>query len=53
LAFGAFVAVDAQLGGVGEVGAELDEERAEILIEAIEVGFFREVRGSWWCGVEL
>lgn len=33
LAFGPLVAVDAQLGGVGEVGAELDEERAEILID--------------------
>jgi hypothetical protein len=31
------VAVDAQLGVVGEVGAELDEERAEIVVEAVEV----------------
>ena len=30
LAFGSLVAVDAQLGGVGEVGAELEEERAEV-----------------------
>jgi len=37
LAFGPFVAVDAQLGGVGEVGGKLDEEQAEILIEAIKV----------------
>ena len=31
------VAVDAQLGVVGEVGAELEEERAEVLVEAVEV----------------
>jgi hypothetical protein len=31
------VAVDAQLGAVGEVAAELDEERAEVLIHAVEV----------------
>ena len=31
------VAVDAQLGAVGEVAAELDEERAEVLIDAVEV----------------
>jgi hypothetical protein len=34
LAFGPLVAIEAQLGGVGEVGAELEEERAEILVEA-------------------
>jgi hypothetical protein len=31
------VAVDAQLGVVGEVRAELDEERAEVVVEAVEV----------------
>jgi hypothetical protein len=30
------VAVDAQLGVVGEIGAELDEERAEVVIDALE-----------------
>ena len=29
-----FVAVDAQLGVVGKVGAELEEERAEIFVDA-------------------
>ena len=37
LAFGPLVAVDAQLGVVREVGAELQEERAEIGVDAIEV----------------
>src|SRR5215218_3035603 len=37
LAFGPLVAVDAQLGGVGEVGAELEEERAEVGVHAVEV----------------
>ena len=37
LAFGPLVAVDAQLGGVGEVGAELEEERAEVAVHAVEV----------------
>ena len=37
LAFGPLVAVDAQLGVVGEVGAELEEERAEVVVEAVEV----------------
>src|SRR3954465_13034385 len=34
---GPLVAVDAQLGGVGEVGAELEEERAEVGVHAVEV----------------
>jgi hypothetical protein len=29
--------IDAKLGVVGEVGAELEEERTEVLIDAIEV----------------
>ena len=35
--FGVLVAVDAQPGGVGEVGAELEEERSKIIIDAVEV----------------
>jgi hypothetical protein len=31
------IGIKAQLGGIGEVAAELDEERAEILIHAIEI----------------
>ena len=31
------VAVDAQLGVVGEVGAELEEERAEVVVHTVEV----------------
>src|SRR5215472_14778259 len=34
---GVLVAVDAQPGRVGEIGAELDEERAEVVIDAVEV----------------
>lgn len=37
LALGVLVAVDAQLGVVGEVRAELQEERAEVLVDAVEV----------------
>src|ERR1700680_2324077 len=37
LAFGPVVAVDAQLGVEGEVAAELEEERAEVSINAVEV----------------
>ena len=37
LALGPVVPVEAQLGVVGEVGAELDEERAEVGVEAVEV----------------
>ena len=37
LAFGPLVAVEAQLGVVREIGAELEEERPEIVVEAIEV----------------
>ena len=37
LAFGPLVAVEAQLGVVGEVGAELQEERAEVGVHAVEV----------------
>jgi hypothetical protein len=31
------VAVEVELGGVGEVAAELEEERAEIGVDAVEV----------------
>ena len=37
LAFGPLVTVDAQLGVEREVAAELQEERAEVLVDAIEV----------------
>ena len=37
LALGVFMAVDAQLGIVGKVGAELQEERAEVLVHRVEV----------------
>jgi hypothetical protein len=37
LPFGPLVAVDAQLGVEGEVAAELEEKRAEVLIHAVEV----------------
>jgi hypothetical protein len=35
LPFDVLVPVDAKLGVVGKVGAELEEERAEVLIDAI------------------
>lgn len=37
LPLGVLVAVDAQLGVVGEVRAELQEERTEVLVDAVEV----------------
>jgi hypothetical protein len=37
LALGPLVTVDTQLGGIGEIGAELEEERAEIGVHAVEV----------------
>jgi len=37
LAFGVFVPVQAELGVVGEVGTELQEKRAEVLVHTIEV----------------
>lgn len=37
LAFGVLVAVDAELGVVGEVRTEFQEERAEVCVDAIEV----------------
>ena len=37
LAFGPFVPVEAQLGVIREVGAELHKERAEIGVHAVEV----------------
>jgi hypothetical protein len=35
LALDVFMAIDAELGGVGEVGAELQEEWAEVFIESL------------------
>jgi len=37
LALEIFVAVDAELGIVGKVGAELQEERPEFFVDAIEI----------------
>ena len=37
LPLGVFVPIDAELGIVGEVGAELEKEQAEVLVDAIEV----------------
>jgi hypothetical protein len=37
LPLGPLVAVEAQLGVVGEVGAELEEERAEVGIDGVDV----------------
>src|SRR6185437_6160221 len=37
LALEVLVAVDAELGVVRKVGAELQEERAEVLVDAIEI----------------
>jgi hypothetical protein len=37
LAFGPLVSVDPDLGGVGEVGADLDERRPEVVVPEVEV----------------
>ena len=37
LALEVLVAVDAELGVVGKIGAELQEERPEVLIDAVEI----------------
>jgi len=37
LALEVLVAVDAELGIIGKVGAELDEDRPEVLIDAVEI----------------
>ena len=47
------VAVDAQLGVVGEVGAELEEERAEVLVDAVEVEVVDHGRGPHDPGILL
>ena len=47
------VAVDAELGVVGEVGAELEEERAEVLVDAVEVEVVDHGRASHDPGVGL
>src|SRR6516165_11169864 len=44
-------AVDAQLGGEREVRAELDEERPEVFIDAVEVEEVDECRGPHQPGV--
>ena len=40
------VAVEAELGGVGEVGAELQEERPEVPIHGVEVEVVDQGRGA-------
>jgi hypothetical protein len=37
LALGPLVGVDTQLGGIGEVGGDLEEERTETVVHAIEI----------------
>src|SRR5579859_7143577 len=37
LALEILMTIDAELGGIGEIGAELDEEGAEVLVAAIEI----------------
>src|SRR5450755_2509758 len=37
LALEVLVAVDAELGVIGKIGAELQEERSEVLIDAVEI----------------
>jgi hypothetical protein len=45
LALGVFVAVETELGVVREVGAELEEERAEVAVHAVEVDVIDHRRG--------
>ena len=45
LALEVLVAVDAELGVVGKIGAELQEERPEVLVHAIEVVMVDHRRG--------
>jgi hypothetical protein len=45
------IAVNAQLRGVREIGAELDEERAEIGIHAVEIKEVDERRGAHQPGI--
>ncbi len=45
LALGVFVAVQAQLGVVRKVGAELEEERAEVAVHCIEIVVVDHGRG--------
>ena len=53
LSLDVLMAVDAQLGVVGEVGAELEKERAEVLVDAIEVVMIDYGRGPHDPGVRL
>ena len=47
------VAVEAQLGVVGKVGAELEEERAEVAVDGIEVELVDHGRGAHDPGIGL
>ena len=53
LPFDVLVAVEAELGGVGKVGAELQEERAKALVHAIEVKVVDHGRGAHEPGIGL
>ena len=53
LSLDVLVSVDAELGVIGEIGAELDEERAEVLVEAVEVVVVDHRRTSHDPGVGL
>ena len=53
LSLDVLMAVDAQFGVVGEVGAELEKERAEVLVDAIEVVMIDHARGPHDPGVRL
>src|SRR5579871_2154041 len=53
LAFDVLVAVNTELGVVREVGAELEEERAEVLVDAVKVKLVDHGRGAHDPGVRL
>lgn len=45
LTLGPFVSVDTEFGVVGKVGAELDEERAEVGVDGVDVEVVDQPRG--------
>jgi hypothetical protein len=53
LAFDVFVAVETELGVIRKVGAELEEERAEVFVDAVEVKLVDHGRGAHDPGVGL
>jgi hypothetical protein len=46
LAFSPLITVHAQLGGIGKIGTELEEERAEVGVHAIKIEEIDERRGA-------